>query len=254
VADAAGTPTLEISDGRARIRLHRPEKRNRIEPADLEALIEHAETVRADDSVRVMTLEAQGPAWCSGYHLGALADGERPKHGFGDACDAIAAIQVPTIAVLAGGVYGGGTDLAVSCDFRLAADGVVLVMPAARIGIQYYASGLERFVSRIGPSATKRLFLTAEKFDSDELLNIGYLSEVIPADRLESRVDELCSTIGALAPLAVRLTKRAIDDLAGPSPDVEAVEAGHLESIRSEDHREAMRAMNEKRPPIFTGR
>ncbi len=203
--------------------------------------------------MRVVTIEAEGPVWCSGYHLGALADGERPEHGFGDACDAVAALPMPTIAVLAGGVHGGGTDLAISCDFRVAADDIVLVMPAAKIGLQYYASGLERFVHRIGPSATKRLFLTAERIPADELLRLGYLTDVRPADALGERVDELVAAVAELAPLAVRLTKSAIDQLAGDDPDLDAIQRTHVESMRSSDHREAMKALKERRPPRFTG-
>ena len=251
---AMGVPTLTVTEGRATIRLHRPEKRNRIEPADLTELMGVCETITADASVRVVTIEAEGPVWCAGYHLGALADGERPKYGFGDVCDAIAALPVPTIAVLAGGVHGGGTDLAISCDFRLAADDIVLVMPAAKIGLQYYASGLQRFVQAIGPAATKRLFLTADRIEADELLRIGYLTEIATADRLASRTDELVDQIGSLAPLAVRLTKSAIDQLAGREPDMAAIQRSHVDSTRSEDHREAMAALKERRPPRFVGR
>ena len=253
MSDVGGLPTLEVVEGRATIRLRRPEKRNRIEPLDLAELMSICERLSDDRSIRVVTIESTGPVWCSGYHLGALADGERPQYGFGDACDAIAALPVPTIAVLAGGVHGGGTDLAVSCDFRLAADDIVLVMPAAKIGLQYYASGLRRFVERIGPAATKRLFLTAERIEAGELLRIGYLTEVVPSADLSTRVDALIESISALAPQAVRWTKAAIDELAGQDPDIDAIQRTHIESTRSEDHREAMAALKERRSPVFRG-
>jgi enoyl-CoA hydratase len=253
-----GRPTLTVRDGRACVRLHRPDKRNRIEPADLEALLDFSAAIAADESVRCVVIESEGPSWCSGYHLGALATGgppnpDAPRRGFGEACDALAGLAVPTIAVLGGSVHGGGTDLAMSCDFRVAADHIVLAMPAAKIGLQYYATGLQRFVERIGPTATKRIFLTAETISADELLRLGYLTDLVPAERLELRVDELCHAIGQLAPGAVRATKAAIDELAGLEPDLGKVQAGHLASLRSHDHREAMKALTEKRPPKFTG-
>ncbi|MDG2114348.1 MAG: enoyl-CoA hydratase/isomerase family protein [Actinomycetota bacterium] len=251
MSDASGLPTLHIDGSRAAIRLHRPEKRNRIEPADLTELIGLCDQLAESKSVRVVTVEAEGPVWCSGYHLGALADGERPAHGFGDACDAIADLPMPTIAVLAGGVHGGGTDLAMSCDFRVAADDIVLVMPAAKIGLQYYASGLARFVQRIGPAATKRLFLTAERVPADELLRIGYLTDVRPGPELTGRVDELVASVSELAPMAVRRTKAAIDQLAGYTPDLDAAQASHVESVKSDEHREAMAALKERRSPRF---
>ena len=249
-----GVPTLSISDGWARLRLNRPEKRNRVEPADIVEIIDLCQRVTEDASIRVLTVESEGPVWCAGYHLGALADGERPQHGFGDACDTLAGLGVPTVAVLSGTVHGGGTDLALSCDLRVAIDETALVMPAARIGIQYYASGLQRFVRAIGPAATKRLFLTAERISADELLRIGYLTETVPANQLADRVEKLVGAITALAPLALRRTKWAIDELMGPSPDIEAIEASQRETLRSEDHREAMAAMRERRAPRFTGR
>ena len=254
MSDPGSLPTLSVDDGVAVIRLNRPDKRNRIEPADLEELMSICGRLSDDGSVQVVRIESGGPIWCAGYHLGALADGERPRYGFGDACDAVAALPMPTIAVLAGGVHGGGTDLAVACDFRIAAEDIELVMPAAKIGLQYYATGLARFVQAIGPAATKRLFLTAERISAEELLRIGYLTETTPADALATRVTELSRAIASLAPMAVRLTKQAIDELAGPSPDLDEIQRGHVASTRSEDHLEAMAALKERRPPRFVGR
>ena len=149
-----GPPTLAVDDaGRATIRLQRPDKRNRIEPADLAVLAGHLVTASvADPAVRVLVLEAEGPSWCSGYHLGALAEGERATVGFDEVCDAP---RGP----------GGSHDRRSRRQrarrwhrsgrlvrFRVGAEGIVLGMPAARIGLQYYASGLRRFVERIGPT------------------------------------------------------------------------------------------------------
>lgn len=245
--ESSGTPTLDIADGRATITLQRPDKRNRIEPADLTALVGHCDVIDADPTVGVVVIEATGPSWCSGYHLGALAEGERSEHSFSDLCSRIEHLGVPTVAALGGNVHGGGTDLAVSCDFRIGAEGIVLGMPAARIGLQYYASGLRRFVERIGPDATKRLFLTAETIPATELLRIGYLTELVSADGLTARVDELAGAMAGLAPGALRRTKWAINNLSGPAPDLDAVEAGHQASVRSEEHRDAMRVLKEKR-------
>lgn len=255
MSGGAGTvPSLRIEGARAILSLRRPDKRNRIEPDDLTTLLGHLEVVDAHPDVRVVVIEAEGPAWCSGFHLGALADRAPAPVGFGDLCDRLERMAVPTVAAIAGSVHGGGTDLAISCDFRVATHAVTLGMPAAKIGLQYYASGLRRFVERIGPAATKRLFLTAETISAEELLRIGFLTEVVAPDALEARVDELCAAVTALAPLAVRATKAAIDQLGGPAADVDAIQAGHVRTVRSADHAEAMRAMRERRPPRFEGR
>ena len=249
--EQGSVPLLQVSRGRAQILLQRPEKRNRLEPSDLEVLIDHIDTIEKDRSVRIVTVEAKGPSWCSGYHLGALSQGERPKFGFGEVCDALMSLRPPTVAVLNGDVHGGGTDLAIACDLRIATRQIVLAMPATRIGLQYYASGLQRFVERIGAAATKRIFLTAEVIDAEELLRVGYLTEIVEQNELDARLDDLCESISALSPNAVSLTKKAIDMLAGSSPDLQQIEDNHVSTTRSTDHQEAMRAIREGRPPQF---
>jgi len=253
-------PTLFVEGPRARIELHRPEKRNRIEPSDLVTLYDIFEQIDADLEIRTVVLTASGPVFCSGYHLGALG-GENDREAepqrqvsFGDACDRLEALRVPTICALNGSVYGGGTDLALACDFRIGIEGSRLGMPAAKIGLQYYSGGLRRYVTRMSPGAAKRMFLTALPVPADELLRFGYLDEVVPEDRLEARVDELASAIEALAPLAIANMKRAINDIANGDPDWGAIDEGAAATMKSEDHREGIRALRENRPPLFHGR
>ncbi|MEL7209135.1 MAG: enoyl-CoA hydratase/isomerase family protein [Actinomycetota bacterium] len=247
-------PTLDIDGARATIRLRRPDKRNRIEPPDLVRLIELCDEIEADDGVRVAVLTSEGPSFCAGYHLGALAEGTRVDVGFGDLCDRIEALAVPVIARIDGNIHGGGTDLAIACDLRIARHDIHLQMPAARLAIQYYASGLRRFVEQVGPGATKRIFLTALPFEAEELHRIGYLHEVVAPDQLDARVDAVATAIADLAPGAIAATKAAINGLASGSRTVDEVEERHRASLRTDDHREALRALAEKRPPHFTGR
>ncbi len=247
-------PTLEIAGHRATLHLHRPDKRNRIEPADLVELIGLCDEIDADPGVRVAVLASSGPSFCAGYHLGALAEGTKVEAGFGDLCDRLEALRVPTVARIGGNIHGGGTDLAIACDIRIAAAGIHLRMPAARLGLQYYASGLRRFVEQLGPATTKRIFCTALPFDADELLRLGYLQEVVPAEELDDRVDIVADAIAELAPTAVAATKAAVNGLASGSMTIDEVEAGHRASLRTEDHAEALRALGDKRDPRFTGR
>lgn len=255
-----GQPTLTVNGPRARIELNRPEKRNRIEPDDLIALYGILEVIDADDDIRSVVLTARGPVFCAGYHLGALGDTDgreaEPQRevSFGAARDRLEALQPPTICALNGSVHGGGTDLALACDFRIGIEGSVAGMPAARIGLQYYAGGLRRYVNRLGPGAAKRMFLTAVPVPADDLLQLGYLDEVVASEQLEARVDELATAIEGLAPMAVANTKRAINDIANGAPDWAAIEAGAAATMRSHDHREGIRALREKRPPRFEGR
>jgi enoyl-CoA hydratase len=101
-------------------------------------------------------------------------------------------------------MYGGGTDLALACDFRIGVPGAELVMSASRIGVHYYYGGLRRFVTRLGLAAAKRLFLCAEKMSSEKLLAIGFFDEVVPSQDLEQRVNALAGTLASNAPRSVQ--------------------------------------------------
>jgi enoyl-CoA hydratase/carnithine racemase len=144
-----GTPTLAVAaDGTARITLARPAHLNRLQREDLLALQTHFETLRHDPAVRALVLTGEGRAFCAGFHLGQL--GEAPDAGpqlFERRVDALEALPLPSVARLNGSVYGGATDLALACDFRVGVTGMALRMPAARLGLHYYPSGLRSMPS-----------------------------------------------------------------------------------------------------------
>ena len=174
---------------------------------------------------------------------------------FESVVDRLEALRVPTIAALQGSVYGGATDLALACDFRIGVEGMRMLMPAARLGIVYYPSGIERYVSRLGVAAAKRLFLTAEPIEAEEMRRIGYLcDEIVPADALEARVETLAETLAANAPIALSGLKRAINDTAAGRFDHAAHAEARALASASDDHAEALKAWSEKRKPVFTGR
>src|SRR5713101_1238274 len=164
------------------------------------------------------------------------------------------AVRVPTIAALNGSVYGGSTDLALACDFRIGVAGMKLLMPAARLGIVYYPSGIERYVARLGVGAAKKLFLTAQPIETGEMLRIGYLDECVPAADLAARVDALATILAGNAPLALAGLKRAINEIAGGRLDRAALAVARSHCAASEDHAEALKAWGEKRAPVFRGR
>jgi enoyl-CoA hydratase/carnithine racemase len=249
-------PSLEISGARATIRLHRARHRNRIEPGDIIRLLDHFETVDANRDLRVLVLAASGPAFSAGFHLGGFAEDREAAArapGFDTMVDRFEAIRVPTIIRLQGGVYGGSTDLALTADFRVGVTGMEMFMPAGRLGVHYYPGGLRRYVSRLGLNTAKRLFLTAEKLGAEELLRIGYLTQLVPPADLDAAVDRLAETLRAMAPLAVQGMKRALNEIGHGALDVAACEERARICKDSADIQEGLAAFREKRAPVFRG-
>ena len=259
-ASASTIPVVTIAEGRATIRLNRPREHNRLEPDDLAVLRETFTRIDHDPSVRVLVLTGTGKSFSSGYHIGALLDRKAGKpvaendDSFENVVNRLEALRIPTIAALQGSVYGGSTDLALACDFRIGVEGMRMLMPAARLGIIYYPSGIERYVNRLGVAAAKKLFMLAEPIDAAEMRRIGYLDEIVPAEALEARVDGLAATLAANAPLALAGLKRAVNEIAAGRLDHDALAAARTRSSASEDHAEALKAWSEKRKPVFRGR
>jgi enoyl-CoA hydratase len=252
--EAPSPPLLTVEGGRATIRLNRPRHHNRIETGDISVLCDQFARINEDRRIRVLVIIATGRTFCAGFNLEELAP-ERYKAtapGFDRMVDQLEALRMPTVAAVGGSLYGGGTDLALACDFRIGVPGIELMMPAGRIGVHYYNGGLRRYVTRLGLGAAKRLFLTAEKIDADELLRIGFLDAVVPADQLMPRVDALAERLAAHAPAAVQGMKRALNDIAAGAADTAAITRAWRESIRSAEVAEGLKALAEKRQPKFS--
>jgi enoyl-CoA hydratase len=255
---SGGPPLLEIgADGRATITLNRPQHLNRLHREDLAALQAHIATVAANPALRLLVITGRGRAFCAGFHLGELNEADAAAadpRAFERMVDALEALPQPTLARLNGGVYGGATDLALACDFRIGVAGMELRMPAARLGLHYYPSGLRRTVNRLGLQAAKRLFLLGEAVDAAELLRFGYLDALADVDALDAAVERFAAALLAGAPLAVAGMKASLNEIARGELDLPRLREREARCSASEDLKEGLAAFAARRTPQFHGR
>lgn len=248
-------PSLSMDGPVATIEFARPAVANRLSPADLDVLNQHIEAVNRNPAVLVLQIKALGKYFCAGYDIGSLGQDDAPSSlYFGQTVDNVEQARPVTVAVIQGGVYGGGTDLALACDFRVGSDLANMFMPATRLGLHFYPGGLRRYVTRLGLDQAKRLFLTAEKIDAAEMLRIGFLTELAQANELETKTQSLIATLTRMAPIAMLGVKRHLNQIANGHFDAQAIEMLVKQSEQSQDLLEGALAFKEKRAPRFNGR
>src|SRR3546814_637284 len=176
-------PELQVEGYLARIRLRRPGHANRLETQSLDVLLDICCRLAADTAVRAGVLESEGRHFSAGFDIRRVAEiasatPDGPVHNpFEAVVEAIERLPQPTIARLHGGVYGGSTDLALACDFRIGTPATEMFMPAARLGLLYYPSGIRRFVARLGVRHAQAMFLLGDRYDAARMLDLGFLDE-----------------------------------------------------------------------------
>jgi enoyl-CoA hydratase/carnithine racemase len=253
-SETASPPVLTRNGARATIRLNRPRHVNRLQPEDLDVLMQLFAEIEADRDLRVLVLTGTGRAFSAGYDLGSLAAAPQEQtagSAFEVVVNRLEDLGVPTICRLNGGVYGGATDLALACDFRIGTEACEMFMPAALRGLHYYTSGIKRYVSRLGVDNAKRLFLTADRIDAAEMKRIGYLTALVAPDALDAEVDRLATQLAGNAPTAMRGMKRTINEFARGALDEKASDQRARDSMHGEEIKEGIKAFAEKRPPRF---
>jgi len=229
-------PALAISGTTATIRLCRPAAHNRIDPDDIPVLRAHLAVIAGHADVRMVVITGTGGrTFSSGYTIEAIQ--KRLDRGFEDLLDALERFPLPTLCALNGSVYGGATDLALCCDFRIGVRGSRMFMPAARFGLHYYPGGLRRYVAALGATQAKRLFLTAQTLDAAEMLRIGFLTELVDRRRLGARIAAYVAALEDCEPGVVTSMKRQIDAIAGGDAEAKQSRADYDASLQSAELR-----------------
>jgi enoyl-CoA hydratase/carnithine racemase len=250
----------EPAEAVARLTIVNPERRGALDHELLDALAEYARTLDA----RCLVIRGSGSVFSAGYDIGNLEDAgfeesaERlVAHPFHDALEALEAYPYPVVGEINGHAIGGGLELALTCDIRIAARTARFAMPPAKLGLIYSHTGLRRFVDVCGVARTAELFYTGHAVEAERAERMGLVNEVVEPERLEERVLELAAEIAGNAPLSLAGNKRVLRALRDPRlPEELERELIELREscFRSEDFREGVRAFAEKRKPVWRGR
>ncbi|HYF24680.1 MAG TPA: enoyl-CoA hydratase-related protein [Baekduia sp.] len=252
----------EPAEGVLRLRISNPSKRGALDHDILDGLAHALDGIGS--RARVVLLTGTAGQFSSGYDIGDIPEevfeieAERlVAHPFADALHALEDADVPIVAALTGHTIGGGLELAVTCDFRVAARGIKLGMPPAKLGLVYSHTGLRRFVDTIGVPRTRELFLRGRYVDADEAFAWGMVTEV--ADDAETAGLALAEELVGNAPLSLAGNKKALRQIlaarAALPGDVEAeLVSLRRACFRSEDFKEGVRAFGERRPARWQGR
>jgi enoyl-CoA hydratase/carnithine racemase len=255
-APAEGRVLLTREEHVATLVLDRPAKLNALGPAMLAELERHLDALDRDTEVRVAIVTGSGErAFCVGADINAwsalapldmwrlwVRDGHRVLHR-------LASLRQPTIAAINGYAFGGGLELALAADMRVASAAATFAMPEVQIGTLPGWAGTRRLPDAIGCARAKQMIFSGARIDAATAAQWGLVNEVVAGKALMRRVGELAREIAANAPVSVQLAKAAID---GDAVALEAY-AGAL-AAGSGDGREGIAAFREKRPPRFTGR
>lgn len=250
IADHPGAPLLQRAGGVACLTFNRPAEHNRLDPADIDALLplldrlaEQASTGAPGERLRALVLTGAGDrTFSSGYTLQAIVSTLDSR--FERMLDAIEELPLTTILAFNGGVYGGATDLALCCDIRIGVPGMRMFMPPAKFGLHYYPGGLRRYVSRLGLTASKKILLTTMAIGTEEMLRIGFLTDVVERGALGERVEAYLAHVEATEPEVVAQMKRHLHALARrdeTGPDAVALQASMTSAYEASLKSDALR-------------
>lgn len=253
---------VEHQEAVAWLNLNRPEAANALSRGLVAALrAELAALAGRPELAAVVLAGAEGKAFCAGADLKerlamTLDETRAYLDELGGLVQAIEDFPRPVVAAISGAALGGGLEIALACDLRLADESATMGLSEVRLGIIPGAGGTQRLSRLCGIAAAKELILTGRRIDAATALGLGLVSRVVVKSDLRAAVEAVCAELAAAAPLALAAAKRAVDHGFGkPMAEALAVERACYESVlTSQDRDEGLRAFAEKRPPRYQGK
>lgn len=250
---------LDRTGARATLTIDRPAKKNAIDEATWRAFRDVAAEIAADPDIAVVMVRGAGGVFSAGADIAEFVALTQASHGrrdsFADAVrdgeEAVAKIAKPTIAAIEGVCVGGGCQIALACDIRVAAEGTRFGVTPAKLGIVYPVVSTRRLVATVGRSAAKDLLFTGRLISADEALAIGLVDRVVPAEKLDAEIEGIAAAIEANSRYSLMAAKRTVDALDEPFPDLGELESLWRGGFSGEDLKEGARAFLEKRKPAF---
>ncbi len=246
------------------IRFNNPAKHNALSIDMWEAVPPLLAKAEADDEVRMVVFSGEGEkAFVSGADISQFEDMRAAKEAVKKyevmaeaALQGICEFAKPTVARIRGYCIGGGVNVAISCDIRVAADNSVFSIPATRLGLGYRVSAMKNLVQLVGPGFAKDIFFTGRRLDAAEALRIGLVNRVAPVEGLDALLAEYVTAITTGAPLTIKAGKRIIQEALALDADFDDDLARRLilDCFESEDYAEGRTAFMQKRKPVFKGK
>lgn len=235
----------------ATMTLNRPDKRNAVRMSMWAAIAAHVNALVEDSAVRILVVKGAGEHFCAGADISELTNGPGGEYARinWNAEEALANFPGPTIAMIRGNCVGGGVSIATACDIRIASTDSIFGITPSKLGIVYPTNALERAVRLIGPSATKHLMYSGELIDAERALRVGLIDELLAADALEARVNNLVATLIERSSLTQVASKAMIDEVVRDGR-VKPATTRHWEDEmdKSGEVREGVAAFLAKRP------
>ena len=248
-----GEVTLGRDGSTAVVTLARPNKHNSMTEAMWDAVPEVFAAIAADPTLLAVVIHGAGDSFCSGSDITDLegqAHAERPIL----AEEAIAACPLPVIAAIEGHCHGGGCELALAADIRVAGDQSTFSVPPARLGIVYPVSATQRMVDLMGPAVTKELLFTARRIDAERALAVGMVNELTPTGEALEHALAMAEAMSRVSQLTVRASKEIVTGLVRRDLQAETAISWVRRAAEGPDLQEGIRAFAERRPPEFTWR